>query len=119
VFIIGSSFVSIIPMSRAATSCAGVQRGLKPATKIALWRPSDRQNPGNGCFPTQARLDGDAEMFIKALDDHLATPKRRGQMAWMIFASVLEREAVRPICDGRLRTPPWMQAETRTSSGMS
>ncbi|WP_022705124.1 helix-turn-helix domain-containing protein [Pseudorhodobacter ferrugineus] len=59
-------------MSHKATVWAIQQRGLKPATKIVLWFLCDRHNPDFGCFPTQARLAGDAEMSISALNEHLA-----------------------------------------------
>jgi hypothetical protein len=59
-------------MSHKATVWAIQQRGLKPATKIALWFLCDRHNPDFGCFPTQARLADDAEMSISSLNAHLA-----------------------------------------------
>jgi hypothetical protein len=59
-------------MSHKATVWAIQLRGLKPATKIVLWFLCDRHNPDFGCFPTQARLAGDAEMSISALNEHLA-----------------------------------------------
>ncbi len=66
------------PLVDTATNRAIRQRGLKPATRIVLWFLCDRHNPDFGCFPTQARLDGDAEMSISALNEHLTTLESLG-----------------------------------------